>query len=108
MATCEHRMVGVMWSDPKIDPRQYALKGQEIFRGRLCVECGHFEPRKPGEPWEICYMCEGDMSNGKRKNVLIVVHQCKDKECGHRYNKRDYDLSALEISRASKMALVPA
>ncbi len=109
MSEHKHNWRKVMVSNPITDPRQYALKGQEVFVGRVCIRCNEDEHRRPGPPWQVCHMCGSDMTDCGQKDVLTHLFECSRTGCGHKYRKREYDPIVLEeLTVASKEAEVVA
>lgn len=83
---CNHNFHKIMEFDKKYHWGVFSsLSGDEIMKGKECSECGLFETRPKGQPWDVCYKCGGEMKykgktpgqGGDGKHV----YECKD--CKH-------------------------
>src|ERR1700744_1255274 len=55
--SCEHQF-------EKIMERSLDIRKGKVYVGRKCKRCKLFEPKRPGNIWEICELCGGDMEHG--------------------------------------------
>ena len=84
--SCNHKFQKKMEFDKNYHWSYYSRhNGEDIMLGKECSECGLFEPRPKGQPWDVCYKCGGEMKSlGKTPGQGgdgEHVYECKD--CKH-------------------------
>lgn len=61
---CQHKFHKKMGFDKNYHWSYYSrYNGEDIMLGKECSECGLFEPRPKGQPWDVCYKCGGQMKS---------------------------------------------
>lgn len=88
MCPHEETVVVVEWDFDYQALASSFARGAEVYRGKRCLACGKFFPRKEGAPDEVCHKCGADMQpDGWRRDrgYHLVISKCP--QCGHIYEK---------------------
>ena len=83
---CKHSFQKVMEFDKTYHWGTHSpSSGDDVMKGKECTECGLFEPRPKGFPWDICHKCGGEMEyQGKTPGQGgDGQHIYKCKSCSH-------------------------